>query len=224
MEERKEVEEKQAVEKAENRPLVKERELLCRIARMLYDKGLVSGTDGNISMKTGKDEMLITPSGVCKAFLKPELLLRQQFDGTVLEGDQKPTKEAALHSSLYEQKPGICAIVHTHPAAATAFAVCGMPLPDDCLVEVPSLLGNITVAGYAPAGSRELVREVEKASQGDVIFLQNHGVITYGKSLEEAFARMDAVENAAKTILYARLLGEVKTFKGPGDGKVEKKN
>lgn len=189
-----------------------QKELLCRIARMLWEKGLVSGADGNISVKTGDDEMLITPSGVCKAFLRPELLLVQRFDGTVLEGNQRPTKEAALHSRLYEMKPQIRAIVHTHPAAATAFAVCGRPLPDDCLTEVPTLLGKITVAGYAPAGSRELIREVEKAAQGDVIFLQNHGVITYGKDLEEAFARMDAAENAAKTILLARLLGGVTVF------------
>lgn len=188
------------------------REEICRICKMLSEKNLVSGKDGNISVRTGKDEMLITPSGVGKAFLEPEMLLRQSFDGGILEGKLRSTKEAGLHTRIYERRPEINAVVHTHPAAATAFAVCGMALPSDCLVEVPALLGRIGVAGYAPAGSPELIAEVEKCMDCDVILLRNHGVICCGKSLADAFALMDAAENAAKTILYARMLGEIKRF------------
>ncbi len=188
------------------------RKEICRISTMLFEKNLVSGKDGNISVRTGEGEMLITPSGICKAFLEPEMILRQGFDGRVLEGSLKSTKEAGLHANLYERRPEVGAIVHTHPAAATAFAVCGMTLPSDCLVEVPSLLGKVCVAGYAPAGSPSLVEEVEKCGDCNVVFLQNHGVICCGKSLTDAFALMDAVENAAKTILYAKMLGEIRRF------------
>ena len=85
-------------------------------------------------------------------------------------------------------------------------------LPQDILLEVPALLGKTAVAGYAPAGSRELIAEVEKCAKSDVILLQNHGVICCGESLVDAFALMDAVENAARTILYAQMLGDVKRF------------
>ena len=191
------------------RQIQKGREEICRISAMLFAKGLVSGKDGNISVRISADEMLVTPSGVCKAFLKPEMILRQRFDGTVVEGELRSTREAGMHSRLYELRPEIGAIVHTHPAA-TAFAVCGEELPQDILLEVPALLGKTAVAGYAPAGSRELIAEVEKCAKSDVILLQNHGVITCGSDLADAFARMDAAENAARTIIYARLLGEPK--------------
>jgi L-fuculose-phosphate aldolase len=192
------------------RQIQKGREEICRISAMLFAKGLVSGKDGNISVRISADEMLVTPSGVCKAFLEPEMILRQRFDGTVVEGELRSTREAGMHSRLYELRPEIGAIVHTHPAAATAFAVCGEELPQDILLEVPALLGKTAVAGYAPAGSRELIAEVEKCAKSDVILLQNHGVITCGSDLADAFARMDAAENAARTIIYARLLGEPK--------------
>ena len=154
------------------------KELLCRIAGLLFQKGLVSGKDGNISIKTGEDEMLITPSGICKGFLTPDMIIRQRFDGTIIEGSLKSTREAGMHSRLYELRPDIGAVVHTHP----------------------------------PAGSAELVAEVEKVADSDVIFLQNHGVITYGPDIYEAFSRMDAVENTAKTILYSQSLGDVREF------------
>jgi len=192
------------------RQIQKGREEICRISAMLFAKGLVSGKDGNISVRISADEMLVTPSGVCKAFLEPEMILRQRFDGTVVEGELRSTREAGMHSRLYELRPEIGAIVHTHPAAATAFAVCGEELPQDILLEVPALLGKTAVAGYAPAGSRELIAEVEKCAKSGVILLQNHGVITCGSDLADAFARMDAAENAARTVIYARLLGEQK--------------
>lgn len=196
----------------EQERLVNGRKEICRICAMLFEKNLVSGKDGNISARAGEREMLITPSGVCKAFLAPEMILLQDFDGEVLEGSLRSTKEAGVHANIYERRSEVKAIVHTHPAAATAFAVCGTALPDDCLVEVPALIGRIGVAGYAPAGSRGLIAEVEKCGDCDVILLRNHGVICCGESLTDAFALMDAVENAARTILYAGMLGEIKRF------------
>ena len=83
------------------------KELLCRIAGLLFQKGLVSGKDGNISIKTGEDEMLITPSGICKGFLTPDMIIRQRFDGTIIEGSLKSTREAGMHSRLYELRPDI---------------------------------------------------------------------------------------------------------------------
>ena len=96
------------------RQIQKGREEICRISAMLFAKGLVSGKDGNISVRISADEMLVTPSGVCKAFLEPEMILRQRFDGTVVEGELRSTREAGMHSRLYELRPEIGAIVHSH--------------------------------------------------------------------------------------------------------------
>ena len=216
MENKKEIEDKKEIKIKKEMENIKEmqnkKELICRIAGLLFEKGLVSGKDGNISIRTGEDEMLVTPSGICKGFLAPEMIIRQRFDGAVIEGSYKSTREAAMHSRLYELRPDIGAIVHTHPAAATAFAVCGKGFPENWVLEVPSLIGKIGIAGYAPAGSRQLVEEVEKTADSDVIFLLNHGVITYGPDIYDAFSRMDAVENTAKTILYAQFLGGAREF------------
>lgn len=189
------------------------REQLCEIAALLYARGLVSGTDGNISVRVSEDAMLITPSGVNKRELRPELLICQRLDGTVVSGTGKSSREAQLHAGIYGIRPEIGAVVHTHPAAATAFAVCGRTLPENCLIEVPMVIGKINLAGYAPAGSAELADKVKTAAaDSDVIFMQNHGIITCGKDLTAAFNKMDAVENAARTIFYAKLIGGIREF------------
>ncbi len=189
------------------------REQLCEIGALLYERGLVSGTDGNISVRVSEDVMLITPSGVNKRELVPELLICQKLDGTVISGMGKSSREAKLHAGIYTVRPEIGAVVHSHPAAATAFAVCGQMLPDNCLIEVPTVIGRINLAGYAPAGSGELADKVRMAAaDSDVIFFQNHGIITCGKDLTTAFNKMDAVENAARTICLARLLGGIREF------------
>lgn len=189
------------------------REELCRIAKMLYERGLVSGTDGNISVKTENNTVLITPSGVNKGMLEPECLLELNMEGIVVSGSGKSSRESGMHLGIYQTRPEIHAVIHTHPAAATAFAVCGQTLPDNCLIEVRTVIGRIGLAGYAPAGSEELAKEVRReAADADVIFLQNHGVITCGTSLMSAFNRMDAVENAAKTICQAKIIGKIKYF------------
>ena len=184
----------------------KEREQLCRICHALFERGLVSGADGNVSMRLPEDAMLITPSGVCKGFLQPEQLLVQGFDGEIREGSLRSTKEAGMHAALYQGNGKAMAVLHTHAPFATAFANLG-GLPKDVLVEVPVLLGRPALAGYARPGSQELVRQVAAHAENPVILMQNHGVIVTGPSLEEAFAKLDGLENAAKSIAVSLLLG-----------------
>lgn len=189
------------------------RKELVRTAVLLFERGLVSGADGNISLRLSGGRMLITPSGAGKGMLSPGQLLVQKFDGEVVEGEGRPTKEARMHSRIYEKRPEVKAIIHTHPPAATAFAVCGRTLPSNCLVEVGAVLGKMGLAPYEPAGSEELSAAVEAAAaEHDIIFLKNHGIITCAETMEKAFLQMDAVENAAKTIIYANIIGDIQTY------------
>ena len=176
---------------------------------MLFDRHLVSGTDGNMSMRVDNTSMLITPSGVNKGMLDPSMILHQSFNGELLEGQLKLTKEAEMHSKIYELRSDIQAVIHTHPACATAFAACGMSIPQNILIEVPVLLGKVGIVPYKKPGSQALANSVAMCAQEhDIILLQNHGVLTLGDSLINAFNKMDALENVAKTILYTKLLGK----------------
>ena len=189
--------------------LTEKRKELCWIAKQLYDRNLVSGTDGNISMRIDGNSMLITPSGINKGMLMPSMLLLQNFDGTIIEGELRSTKEAGMHSVIYQTKSEINAVLHTHPAHATTFAACGIPIPQNILIEVPVLLGETIMVPYAKPGSEELVEGVRNCIRNsDILLLKNHGVLTCGKSLMDAFNKMDALENAAKTILLTKLIGE----------------
>ena len=186
------------------------RMMLTDVCHKLFKRGLVAGADGNISIRLDDGKMLITPSGICKGLLDPEQLLVQRFDGAVLEGALRSSKEAGMHIALYNNRPDVGAIIHIHSPHATAFAVCGKEIPQNLLIEMPFLLGKTPVAGYAPPGSARLVNEVIRHASSDIILLQNHGVIIQGKDLTEAFVKADALENAAKTIIYASIIGDMK--------------
>ena len=177
----------------------KERAQLCALCRRLFDRKLVSGADGNVSLRLPDDAMLITPSGVCKGILEPEQLLVQGFDGEVREGTLRSTKEAGMHAGIYRNNPKAAAVLHTHAAYATAFANLG-GLPDDVLVEVPVLLGRPALVGYARPGSAQLAEQVAANAENPVILMQNHGA-------EQAFAVLDGLENAAQSIAVSLLLG-----------------
>ncbi|MGI6175483.1 MAG: class II aldolase/adducin family protein [Christensenellales bacterium] len=189
------------------------RKHLCMIAKMLDHKGLVSGTDGNISLRIDENTMLITPSGVNKGMLAPDMLLIQDFDGTVKEGVLRSSREASLHAGVYRVRADVGAIVHTHPPFATAYAACGVPVEQDILIELPAVLGKTQVVPFAAPGSKKLAEFVSacaKDSPSNLFLLQNHGVIACGTDLTQAYNRMDALENAAKTIFIAKTAGEVK--------------
>lgn len=184
---------------------------LCDITHMLFERNLASGTDGNISIRVGSDIMLITPSGVNKGLLKPEMVLVQKFDGTILEGTLRSSRECKLHIKIYSERDDINAVIHTHPAYSTAFAACGKSIPQNVLIEAPVLLGDVAVAPYGQPGTSDVVKSLDGlVENNDVILLQNHGVVVYSEDLIGAFNKMDSLENAAKSIIMARILGDIK--------------
>ena len=99
-------------------------EELCQVCRLLYRRGYVVGHDGNVSLRLGGDRILITPSGVSKGRVEPEMLVVCDLQGQVLSGDRYPSSELAMHLLLYQERPDVNGVVHAHPPAATAFAIC----------------------------------------------------------------------------------------------------
>jgi L-fuculose-phosphate aldolase len=114
----------------------------------------------------------------------------------------------AMHLLVYEMRPDVHALVHAHPPCATAFAAAGIPLNKALISEVVLALGCIPLAEYGTPGTPELTEQLKPYVRGyDALLMANHGVVTYGKNMEDAFNRMDTVEHFAKISIYTRILG-----------------
>lgn len=186
-----------------------QKEELVRICHLLYEKDLVTAADGNISVRVSGEHILLTPSGRSKGFVKAGEILVLDPEGNVVEGTGRPSKEYPMHRAIYEKRPEIRAVVHTHPVFATAFAMAGKTVPDQYLVETKAMIRGIALADYAAPGSLALAEKVrEKAVGNDAVLLQNHGALTVGKDLTDAFQKMEILESVAKTMIMSRVIGE----------------
>ena len=178
-------------------------------AKQVYNKGLVAATDGNISCRIDVDRIMITPSGKSLGFLTADDMAYVDTSGNVLGSTNKPSSELPMHLEIYRQRPEINAVIHAHPPLATAFTVTGQSMSVPILPEVVVMLGKIPTARYATpatAESADVIRDL--ISDNDVILLDHHGAVTCGKSLEDAYFKMEKLEHAAKTLIAARQLGQ----------------
>ena len=188
--------------------LTEQREALCRICHLLYDRGHAVGHDGNVSLRVGEDRLLITPSGVCKGRMEPDMLVVCGLDGAVLEGERYPSSEIAMHLEVYRQRPDVGAVVHAHPPMATAFAIRRTPLREPYLTETVSGLGEVPVAPFAMPSTQEVPESIRPfVAHHSAVLLANHGALAWGRDLWEAFDRMETVEQTAKIYAWVQLLG-----------------
>ena len=178
------------------------------MCRLLYDRNYVVGHDGNVSLRLEGDRVLITPSGVSKGRMEPDMLVVCGLDGRVLEGDRYPSSEMAMHLLVYRERPDVGAVVHAHPPVSTAFAICRRPLSQKYLTETISGLGEVPVAPYALPSTREVPDSIRPyVAHHNAVLLANHGVLTWGKDLWTAFDRMETVEQTAKIYAQVSQLG-----------------
>lgn len=181
---------------------------MAEICRRLYDRFYLVATDGNVSVRLGEARLLVTPSGVNKGFLGPRDLLVTDLEGRKVEGEGKPSSELAMHVRAYRERPDIRAVVHAHPATATAFACSGLSLDECLMTEAVVGLGAVPLAPFALPSTAEVPQSIgELIRQTDVLMLANHGVLTVGASLMDAYNKMESVEQFARVALTTRLLG-----------------
>ncbi len=186
------------------------REDLIRICHKVYERGFVSAYDGNISAATPDDTFLITRSGVNKGDITQNDILEIDLTGKVIKGEGKVSTEYKLHFFAYSKRKEVNAIVHCHPVFATAFATAGEELPDDIFPEVILTIGRIPLCGYATPSTEELPKSLMPYIDFAWAFmLQNHGAVTLGNSLDDAYYKMEKLEHSAKTLFLARMLGKV---------------
>jgi len=181
---------------------------LVQVCRKVYENNFVSAYDGNVSVRNSANTFLITRSGVCKGEVTLDDNLEMDADGKVLKGKGKVSTENKLHRYAYSKRPEVNAVVHCHPIYASAFAVFGEGFTKHVLPEVILTLGKVPLCEYATPSTDELTNTLEPHINYSWAFLlRNHGAITLGKDLKDAYYKMEKLEHTAKIIFLARLLG-----------------
>ncbi|MDE2636503.1 MAG: class II aldolase/adducin family protein [Chloroflexota bacterium] len=194
------------------------RELICRVGRLMYQKGTVDGTGGNISARLADDRILMTPSGLATGFLAPDQLVIVNLAGERVDepneanAELRPTSESSMHLECYRQRDDVMGVVHAHPPTAIALTLAGFDFQQCLIPEMVVLLGLAPTAPYSTPSSKEnrdaitnLIRE------HDVILLSNHGSLTVAKSLWDAYLLLESLEHNAGIIHRAlQLSSELK--------------
>ncbi len=184
-------------------------EKLISICHRVYEKGFVAASDGNISVITEKNTVLITRSGICKGDVTENDILEFDFSGNHLKGDGKITTEFKLHLFAYSKRKEVNAVVHCHPVHATAFSLLGEGLVNHYFPEVILTIGKVHLCKYATPSTNDLALSLEPFIDfGWAFLLQNHGALTLGKNLDDAYFKMEKLEHTAETIYKARQLGK----------------
>ena len=182
---------------------------------MLHQRGFVAAMDGNLSVRLGKNRILVTPTCLSKGAMRASDMVIVDHAGTRVAGRRNVTSELGMHLLIYQMRPDIQAIVHAHPPTATGFAAAGMALTEPLLCEVVMGLGCIPLARYGTPGTSELAQTLEPyVPEYDAILMSNHGVVTYGDTLEHAYMKMETVEHFAQIALVTHLLGKQQPLTG----------
>jgi L-fuculose-phosphate aldolase len=181
---------------------------LVEICRRLHARDLIGAGEGNVSARLADGCLLVTPSGASKGHLAPRDLLVVDPAGRVVRGAGRPSTELRMHLAALAARPDANAVVHAHPITAVALTVAGLPPPNDLVPEAAVMLGEIGLAPFATPGTEEVPASLAPLlARHDVVLLERHGALALGRTLVEAFDRMETLERVARVALVARLLG-----------------
>ena len=183
---------------------------ICEVGLKLWQKGFVAANDGNISVKISDNEFYCTPTGVSKASLTPDMIIKVDRDGKKLEGKLNPSSEIKMHMRVYRERPDVMAVVHAHPPVATAFTVADIDLDQYVLPEAVLTIGAVPTCDYGTPSTMEIPDSLDPYIHNhDAFLLRNHGALTVGCNLTKAFFVMEEVEFNAVICKHAMDLGAV---------------
>jgi len=194
--------------------------------RQLAAAGLIAGQDGNLSVRLPNGRILVTPRGRIKALLSAadmvEVTLEGHAVGAARRSRRKPTSELDLHLRVLRHRPDVQAVVHAHPPTATGFAVAGQEIPANVLPELIFVVGRVPIVPYGMPGTPELGdRIVPFLAGADALLLANHGAVTMGRTLDQAWIRMESLEHAARILVAARAIGDVRPLDAAAVARLE---
>lgn len=186
---------------------------IVEVGKELYDKGLLVGTDGNISIRISEKEVLITASGFCKGKLTAGQITKVDMEGNILSG-MKPARDIRMHLAAYRERGGVKAIVHAHPPVTTGYAMSEISFDRVALPEVLFVLQGIAVTRYTTPTTIEVPREISRVLKENpecqTILLANHGALTLSTDVYDAFYKMETLEMFTKANLVSVILGHTR--------------
>jgi L-fuculose-phosphate aldolase len=187
------------------------RSAICEIGKLCYAKGFIVGADGNLSARMHDGTVLITPAGAMKGFLQPEQLAHVDMQGRVIDNGPKCSTETGIHLVSYRERPDVRAVLHCHPPHAVALTLAGIDMQIPVIPEIIVTIGGIPTAPFATPGTDELPNSIQAIVRcSDTVVMQNHGSVTLGSNLLDAFKKLDMLEHTAKILWLANCVGTVK--------------
>ncbi len=187
-----------------------QRELMCEIGRRVYNREMVAANDGNFSVRLDDKSFLCTPSSVSKGFMTADMICKVDAEGRSIEnnGPWRPTSEIKMHLRIYEYRKDVRAVIHAHPQYATAHAIAGIALDKKIMPEAVIFLGDVPIAKYGLPSTMEIPDAVEPyLDSHDSVLLENHGALSWGSSLMNAYFQMEGLEFYASISYKASMLG-----------------
>ena len=170
-------------------------------------KNLTPGVSGNLSARYGEN-IVITTSGSANGYLKKDDFVVIDFAGNVIEGNKKPSSEKMLHVEFYKIREDVNYIVHVHSPYLSSFASSGKALDEPIMAENVFYFGQIPLAEYGMPSSMDLVKKTAKYFKDyDAVLMANHGFIVGGKSIEEAYLKLELAESYAQVVFNTKMLG-----------------
>jgi len=193
--------------------LHKTKQEICEIGDRLYKKGFAAANDGNISYRAGENEVVCTPTGISKGFMKPDDLCMVDMEGKQTAGRRKATSEIKLHLAIMKERADVKSVVHCHPPHATAFGIAREPIPQCVLPEVEIFLGDVPIAKYDLPGSQDFANTILPfVHKSSVIILANHGTVSFGETVEKAYWATEILDAYCRMLILAKSLGKVSYF------------
>ena len=183
------------------------KEQICDIGRRIWAREYCDGNGGNISARLGPDRFICTPTGVSKGFMTPDMMCMVDGKGTQLGGTWKRSSEITTHMAIFHSTPEAVSVCHAHPCHAGAFAIKGMQPPPRLIPELEVFVGTVAYTPYKTPGSPEIAAEIfPLAPKHQSILMGNHGVICWGKSVEDAYFKMEITDAYCRTVILAQAI------------------
>lgn len=188
---------------------------MCEIGHRIWLRGYCAGNEGNHTIRIDEQRVLCTPTGISKGFMTPDDLCVVDMDGNPVEPNpsgRQRTSEVMIHLALYKKRPDVGAIVHSHPPHAVAFCIANVPLPQGVHPEAEVFLGRTVFAEYATPGGPALADSFlgKVTDSTTTVLMANHGSVSLGHDLTEAYFRLEILDNYCKQLILARSVGEVR--------------
>jgi L-fuculose-phosphate aldolase len=184
---------------------------ILEICKRLHNRNMLAAADGNVSVRLKNNHIMITPSGVAKAFMSSEDMAIMDLDGNSIQG--QPSSEKLMHLEVFKNCPKAICVIHAHPVTATAWSIAQTKLnqlPAEALSEVILATGGIPIVPYARPGTLDMGTVLkEYLPHSRALILRRHGALAWGESIEEAYRGMERIEHSAQVLMAAHMMGGV---------------